>query len=248
MKSVAIGVTALILIAVSVPLSGSLAINDPSRWNEKYDFLAGVSPITFHFDHGVLAGSYPPGRETTTVTFDDVSGYLGHVCLCGAGGYRISQIAVAMLGDGNAALEKGEFVLVSNGDNTVADVIAFVLGCCRRNNPEKNQYFVDESIEAPKREYHFFIGYPPLRKAIHIIYRKHLLIGNEMMDKLWRIETAFEENPDSVSREDLALYQKTMVEMVRQVLLGTTTGLFETATVDYSDFLSRLNGLRRAAR
>jgi hypothetical protein len=78
--------------------SDSRATNELPRWNEKYDFLSGVSPITLHFDHGVLAGSYPPGREMTTVTFDDVSGYLGHVCLCGAGGYRAEMVQEVMLG------------------------------------------------------------------------------------------------------------------------------------------------------
>lgn len=248
MKSLAIAVMPLMLIPLLIPLSGSWAIDDPPRWNAAYDFLAGVSPLTFHFDHGVLAGSYPPGHETTTVTFDDVSGYLGHVCLCGAGGYRISQVAVALLAEEGAALEKGDFILLSSRDNTVADVIAFVLGCSRRNDPDKNRYFIDESIEAPKREYHFFIGYPPAKRAVHIIYRKHLLIGNEMMDRLWKVELAFEENPASVSRSDLALYQETMVKMVQEVLLGDKAGLFEPARIDYADFMSRLNGLKRIER
>ena len=236
------------LISLLLPFSSSRAIGDAPRWNEKYDFLRGIPPITFHFDHGVLAGSYPPGRETTEVAFDDVCGYLGHVCLCGAGGYRISQLAVAILEEDGAPLEKGEFVLVSSRDNTVADVVAFVLGCSKRNDPEKNQYFVDESIEAPQREYHYYIAYRPLKEAVHVIYRKHLLLGNDMMDRLWKVETTFEENPASVSRDDMELYRKTMVEMVREVLLGNKAGLFEAAAIDYADFLSRLDGLKQAER
>jgi hypothetical protein len=242
------GLSLLLLLSGFFPPCTALKGEEPPRWNDTYRFIRDVPPLPFHYDHGVLAGSYPPGHETTSVSFDDVSRYLGHICLCGAGGYRIAQIAVDRIGRHGIPLEKGDFILVSSRDHTVADVVAFVLGCTRRDDPEINQYFVDTSIDAPRREYHYFIGYPPLETAVHVVYRKHLLIGNDMMDRLWKIETAFEENPASVSDEDLELYRKTMVETVRKVLLGNTVGLFEAVPIGYADFLARLDGLKSAAR
>ena len=71
------------------------------RWNANYSYVDTVPPITFHYDHGVLAGSYPGNVETLAIKFEDVCAQLGHVCLCGAGGFRIAEKAVeAMRQDG----------------------------------------------------------------------------------------------------------------------------------------------------
>ncbi|MCK4630514.1 MAG: hypothetical protein KAT40_03665 [Bacteroidales bacterium] len=70
------------------------------------------------------------------------------------------------------------------------------------------------------REYHYFIGYPPQEKAVHIIYRMHLLVGNELMDRLWKVELAYKENPDVVNQDYLELYQNTMFNVVKGVLLN----------------------------
>jgi len=70
---------------------------EEKSWNEKYDFIYDIEPIVFHYDHGILAGSYPQNKEITDVTFNDVCNYMGHVCLCGAGGYKISEIAINAL-------------------------------------------------------------------------------------------------------------------------------------------------------
>jgi hypothetical protein len=134
--------------------------------------------------------------------------------------------------------------LISSRDHAVSDVIAFVLGCSRRNDPEINQYFVDETIEAPVREYHYFIGYHPQKKAIHVIYRKHLLIGNEQMDRLWQVESAYDKNPGDVSPVDLQLYRDSMAEMIKEVLKNDKSGLFEATVTDYDTFLSRLDRLK----
>jgi len=50
--------------------------------------------------------------------------------------------------------------------------------------------FIDENIKANRREYHYQIAYPSNQKAVEIIYKKHLLVGNEHMDALWEIEKA----------------------------------------------------------
>ena len=218
--------------------------NSGSPWNEKYDFIYDIPPIVFHYHHGVLAGSYPPGQETAEVSFNDVSCYLGHVCLCGAGGYRVSQIATDLMKGTEESLERDEFTLISSRDHTVSDVIAYVLGCSRRNDPEKNHYFIDETINAPQRVYHYYIGYHPQKKAVHIVYNKHLLIGNELMDRLWKVELAFDKNPDSVNQADIILYQNTMADMVEEVLLDQKEGLFEVNPIEYDEFLSRISKLK----
>lgn len=238
------------LVVSTLAACAVLAAHEPAgaqearRWHEKYDFIRDVPPIVFHYDHGILAGSYPRDRETTEVRFDDVSAFLGHVCLCGAGGFQISRAALDALGANEAPLEKGDFILVASKDNTVSDVVAFVLGCERRNDPAKNRHFIDERIEAPKREYHYYIAYGPLERAVHVVYRKHLLIGNDMMDRLWKVETSFEADPASVSAEEMALYQATMVEMVREVLLGSKENLITVEPIAYADAISRAAELK----
>ena len=232
------------LVLLSVIFFGCQKTKKIESWNEKYDFIYDIKPIIFHYDHGILAGSYPHNQETTEVQFNDVCNYLGHVCLCGAGGYKISEIAINSLKKPEETLEKGDFILISSRDHTISDVVSFVLGCSRRNDPEKNQYFIDPNIEAPKREYHYYIGYHPQEKAVHIIYRKHLLIGNELMDRLWKVELAYEENPASVNQTDLELYQNTMFNMVKDVLLDQNKGLFDVKLIDYDEFLSILNSLK----
>lgn len=234
----------ILLVLTACNPSDSETDKIESRWNQKYDFIYNVPAIRFHYDHGVIAGSYVPGQETTEVRFSDVSSYLGHVCLCGAGGYRVSQLAENLLKEDRRSLEKGDFTLISSRDHTVSDVIAFVLGCTRRNDPEKNQYFIDETIEVPKREYHYFIGYHPQKRAVHVVYRKHLLIGNEQMDRLWKIELAYDQNPADVDPSDMKLYRETMVDMVNEVLLGQMEGLFEAKLIDYDKFLSQLSRLK----
>jgi hypothetical protein len=234
----------LSLSFLCVLFSGCNETKNAETWNEKYDFVYDLPPIVFHYDHGILAGSYPGNRETVTIQFNDVSKYLGHVCLCGAGGYKISEKAINMLNDSKEPLERGDFTLISSRDHTVSDVVAYVLGCSRRSDPGKNQYFVDSGIKAPKREYHYYIGYSPTEKAVHVIYRKHLLIGNQLMDSLWKVELGYEENPANVSREEFELYQNTMYNMVKNVLLDQKEGLIEVEPIDYDKFQEILEGLK----
>ena len=234
----------LFSILLLVTFCGCQKMKMTGPWNEKYDFIYDIQPIIFHYDHGILAGSYPGNQETTEVKFNDVCNYLGHVCLCGAGGYKISEIAINSLIKPGETLEKGDFILISSRDHTISDAVSFVLGCSRRNDPEKNQYFIDPKIEALRREYHYFIGYHPQEKAVHITYRKHLLIGNEMMDRLWKVELAYEENPASVNQADLELYQNTMFNVVRDVLLYPKNGLFDVESINYDEFLSILKRLK----
>ena len=237
------GILFFALATIPVPLLSQTNNNEP-RWNEKYDFIYDIPPVIFHYHHGVLAGSYPPGQETAEISFNDVSCYLGHVCLCGAGGYRISQIATDLIKESEELLERDEFTLISSRDHTVSDVIAYVLGCSRRNDPEKNNYFIDETINAPKRVYHYYIGYHPQKKAVHIVYNKYLLIGNELMDRLWKVELVFDKDPDSVDQADIKLYQDTMEDIVEDVLLDQKTGLFEVKLIEYDEFLSRISRLK----
>lgn len=176
--------------------------------------------------------------------FNDVSIFLGHVCLCGAGGYQISQIATEFMHGTEKPLERGKFNLISSMDHTVSDVIAYVLGSSRRKNPDKNHYLLDETIKAPRREFHYYIGYCPQKMAVHIIYRKHLLMDNEQMDKLWEIECSYEKDPASVCQDDMKLYRDAMVNAVKDVLLGRILGLFEAKNIEYDEFLLRANRLR----
>lgn len=238
-----IGLLFFTLATIPVTLF-SQTINNESRWNEKYDFIYDIPPIIFHYYHGILAGSYPSGQETAEISFNDVSCFLGHVCLCGAGGYRVSQIATDLImGDGEP-LEREGFTFISSRDHTVSDVIAYVLGCSRRNDPEQNHYFIDETIKAPKRVYHYYIGYHQQKKAVHIVYNKYLLIGNELMDSLWKVELAFDKDPASVDKDDVKLYQDTMEDVVEDVLLDQKKGLFEIRPIEYDEFLSRISKLR----
>ena len=239
-KLLTICIWGLVVILLAVTFYGCQKTKKAGPWNEKYDFIYNMQPIIFHYDHGVLAGSYLQNRETTEVRFNDVCNYMGHVCLCGAGGYKISELAVNSLKKPEEILEKGDFILISSRDHTVSDVISFVLGCTRRNDPEKSQYFIDSEIKAPKREYHYFIGYPPGKKAVHIIYRKHLLIGNELMDRLWKVELAYEKDPASVNKSDLELYRNTIFTVVKDVLSNQKEGLFDVELIDYEEFLSIL--------
>jgi len=223
--------------------TGLHGLSEP-RWNNNYDFIYEIPPIPLHYQHGILAGSYPRDQEIIKVGFNEVCGFLGHVCLCGAGGYQISQIAIDLMTRTEKILERGKFTLISSIDHTVSDVIAYVLGSSRRNNPEKNHYLIDETIKAPRREYHYYIGCYPQKMAVHIIYRKHLLMDNEQMDKLWKIEESYDKNPASVNQDDLKIYRDTMVNVVKDVLLGRKIGLFETKDIEYDEFLSRLSRLR----
>ncbi len=237
----------LILLLTVIFIAGCQNMQQKEQagpWNERYDFIYELPPIIYHYDHGMLAGSYPPGVETTKVSFNDVCNYMGHVCLCGAGGYKIAEKAVDALAGPGENLEKGDFIIISSRDHSVSDVIAFTLGLSKRNNPDKNQYFIDSEIEAPKREYHYYIAFPEKEKAVHVIYRKHLLIGNEEMDKLWKVELAFEDDPASVKESDKKLYSDVMFDMVSNVLLDKKEGLIEVEPVEYSEFTSRLNSVK----
>jgi len=215
------------------------------RWSARYAYVDRVPPIIFHYDHGVLAGSYPEGVETVPIGFEDVCAQLGHVCLCGAGGFSIARKAVEVLRPGAAPPERGEFILISSRDHTVSDVIAFVLGCVRRSDPERNQYFIDASIAAPRREYHYYVAYVPAKAAVHVVYRKHLLVGHEEMDRLWAIELAFERDPAAAKSADVQRYRRAMVDMVRNVLFDRTPGLITIEPVDYDAFGARLDSLRQ---
>ena len=243
-KILKISILSLLLFLSSCLFLNSQTINKESPWNEKYDFIYDIPPIIFHYHHGILAGSYPSGQETTEISFNDVSCFLGHVCLCGAGGYHISQIATDLMRGTEKPLEKEEFTLISSRDHTVSDVIAYVLGCSRRNDTEENHYFIDETINAPKRVYHYYIGYHPQKKAVHIVYNKYLLTGNELMDKLWKVELAFDKDPDSVNQADIKLYQDTMFNVVNEILQGQTKGLFEVKPIEYDEFLSQISKLK----
>ena len=220
------------------------SMRDSDRWHDKYTYVDTIPPIIFHYDHGVLAGSYPGKRETTQVRFVDVCAHLGHVCLCGAGGYKVAELAVDTIRCDRKPLEWGDFILISSKDHTVGDVIAAVLGCDRRTDIGKSCHFIDKSIISPKREYHYYVGYPPAKTAVHIVYRKHLLIGNEKMDRLWKIECAFEEDPDSVDAAKIELYRGTMETIVRDVLFDRIDGLITARIIPYNEFQARLDSAK----
>ena len=133
------------------------------------------------------------------------------------------------------------FILISGRDHTVSDVIAFVLGCTRRKDVDRSSYFIDDSITAPRREYHYYIAYQPTKTAVHVVYRKHLLIGHEKMDELWKIETTFDQDPDSVSAEDVNRYRNAMRKMVEDVLFDKVPNLITVESIPYSDFVKHLD-------
>ena len=239
------GVGLAVVLAFGLVGCQAPSARNSARWHETYSYVGSVPPIVFHYDHGVFAGSYPEGVETMAVELDDVCGQLGHVCLCGAGGFRIAGKVVEALREGEAPLERGDFILISGRDHTVSDVIAFVLGCTRRGNPEHNQYFIDDSITAPRREYHYYVAYPATQKAVRVVYRKHQLIGNDEMDRLWKIELAGDRDPGSVSDEDMQRYRSAMRGMVRDVLFDRVPGLITVEPIAYEDFKRRLNARKR---
>jgi len=164
-----------------------------------------------------------------------------------AAGFRIAGKVVEALGQGRGPLERGEFIFISSRDHTVSDVIAMVLGCPRRGAPEQNRYFIDDSIAAPRREYHYYIAYQPARAAVHVVYRKHLLVGHEQMDRLWQVELAFERDPATVSPEELVRYRRAMVAMVEDVLFDRVDGLITVESIEYDAFEKRLESLRTSA-
>jgi len=231
----------LIIGLISVVMTSCNSVSPRgTRWHEKYDFVADIPPIVFNYDHGVLAGSYPEDQETVAVRFDDVCAYLGHVCLCGAGGYRIVSLVVDSLHTSNEPLERGEFILVSSRDHTISDVIAYVLGIQRRQDPSKSNYFIDTTITAPRREYHYYIGFKETRTAVHVIYRKHQLIGHDAMDALWKIELSYDADPQSVSKEDISKYQRAMKDLVSDVVLGRRDDVFDIVQVPYEQVVTLL--------
>ncbi|RKY55498.1 MAG: hypothetical protein DRP89_03170 [Candidatus Neomarinimicrobiota bacterium] len=176
----------------------------------------------------------------TEIRFDDVCAYLGHVCLCGAGGYRIATLVVDSLSKNYGLLERGEFVLVSSRDHTISGVIAYILGVSKRQDKEKSTYFIDNSIEAPRREYHYFIGSRETKTAFHVTYKKYNLIGHAAMDSLWKIEKQFDIDPASVHESDIKKYGKAMEKMVREVITGKRdSDLFEIKGVSYEDTFSK---------
>ncbi|MBN2017783.1 MAG: hypothetical protein JW794_06640 [Candidatus Cloacimonetes bacterium] len=207
-------------------------ICDP--WHPDYDFVDEVEPIKLSYPHAVFTGSFKQGISSYSLSFRNVSSFLGHICLCGAGGYRITQLALEYINTDHTPLEKDRFTLISSKDNTISDVIAFILGCPRRNDSQKNQYFIDETIETKRREYIYRIEYHPLKKAVQILYRKHLLVGNEYMDELWEIEKALDKKPESVSKKDKIIYRTAMIKMVRNVLFDEVPGLFEVKEISYT--------------
>ena len=64
------------------------------------------------------------------------------------------------------------------------------------------------------------------------------------MDSLWKVELAFDKDPASVNKDDVKLYQDTMLEVVNEVLLGQEKGLFEAKLIEYDEFLSRMSKLK----
>ena len=236
----------LVIVAAANMQTGCRApAREVGRWNENYAYVNSMPPITFHYRHGILAGSYPGDAETMELRFDDVCAQLGHVCLCGAGGFRIAGKTVEALRREGPPLERGEFVLISSRDHTVGDVIASVLGCSRRAAQEWNQYWIDDSISAPRREYFYYIAHPPAKVAVRVAYRKHLLIGHEEMDQLWEIESEFDRAPAAVTPEQVERYRKAMTTMVRDVLFDRIAGLITVEPMEYADFEARLESVRR---
>ena len=60
------------------------------------------------------------------------------------------------------------------------------------------------------------------------------------MDRLWKVELAYEKDPQSVSKKDKELYRSNMSKMVKKVLSGDDKDLMEAETISYEQFMSRL--------
>ncbi|HEX37341.1 MAG TPA: hypothetical protein ENG70_00535 [Candidatus Cloacimonetes bacterium] len=203
------------------------------KWHKDYNFIYDIEPLIFNYPHGVFTGSFSEGITTYQLSFEDVCTFLGHVCLCGAGGYKIVQHAINQLSD-SEVLERDQFMLQSSHDHTISDVAAFILGCPRRNDPKKNRYSIKPESTLERRVYRYKIGYEPSHKAVEILYHKHLIIGNDKMDELWKIEKALDTQPESVSENNKITYRNAMIKMVRNVLFDKVQGLFEIKEIAYN--------------
>ena len=63
-KIITIRTWILLLIFMSIVYCGCQKTKMAEPWNEKYDFIYDIQPIIFHYDHGIIAGSYKQNQET----------------------------------------------------------------------------------------------------------------------------------------------------------------------------------------
>jgi len=60
------------------------------------------------------------------------------------------------------------------------------------------------------------------------------------MDRLWKIELAHDNDPDSITQADIKLYQDSMEAMLKDILLGDREGLIEATSIEYEELMSLL--------
>ena len=221
----------LLFSIVFLLLLSELSFSQSRQW--RFSFLDSIPSIKFLYPEGVLSGSYAEGVEGVEITIQDCGIYVGQICICTAAGFRIAKLGIDALFLDNEIPTRSDFYLITSKDHMVSDVVKYIFGLNRRVNPERAQYFVDQSIKTEHRHWHYYLVRKDNLQAYRIIYNKGNLIPNEENEKLKHIEENFDEG--DVTSEEAEYFGKIMSSLVESILKGKKDYLFKLEPIDYSE-------------
>jgi len=180
------------------------------------------------------------GRETIRLRFQDAALVTGQPCLCVAGGFEVVRLALPLLTGPDGRLPaRGEIGLVASRDHAVADVVAFLVGAVRREDPGRSTMRLDPTLSPRPGTWVFVLVAPGTERAARVTWDRTALWTEDERRRLAAIEKRAEHATPAERRR----FREAMAHLVRAALAGKG---FSAEPLPLEEALVRWPDLREA--
>lgn len=204
------------------------------RWAQ--DFYSEVKPIKIRDPLSVVVGSTKPGDEIFEIGLTDVGMYIGHICPCVAGAYRLTQLGLDAIYEKEFPV-RGNIRVAANSPSAVLDVASYITGArsfygC--DEVHRGDLAVDENLEARKGDIVVIFQRKDTGRAVKVVFHKSVLCPPENMSPEKTVKEKIMEG--EATQEEAEWFWKTEQEKVKQILFNPPSGLFEVEKLSSYNF------------
>ncbi len=205
-----------------------------ARWAQ--DFYFEVEPIKIKEPMAVVVGSTRPGEEIFEINLTDVGMYMGHICPCVAGAYKLTKLGLEALYESEVP-ERGNIRVVANSPSAVLDVASYITGArsfygCEERH--RGDLAVDENLEARKGDIAVIFQRKDTGKTVRVVFHKSILCSPEKksLEKVVKEKIVLGE----ATEEEAERFWKSEQEEAKRILFNPASGLFEVEELPAYDF------------
>lgn len=227
-------------------MASILAISWPAftlagtKW--AHDLYFEVEPIKIKDPLSVLVGSTRPGEEIFEIGLTDVGMYIGHICPCVAGAYRVTQLALELLYK-NELPERGGIRVAANSPSAALDVASYITGArsfygCEERH--RGDLAVDRSLESNSEDMIVTFQRKDTDEAVKVVFHKSILCSQEEKAAEETVKEKIMEG--EATEEEVEWFWKTKQKEVKLILFNPPVGLFEVERLNSYTFPEKDGG------